>query len=167
MTALRDLIRTALKLPDGSVRFSNEPFPTGLNAYVTLEHSWDEKLSYTRRYWDSVTETSRMLTSQLGRVTVNAYGIGSFRLLTKLKVLLSAEPMVKSRLKILKLGVLKQSDVRNISALAGPGFEERAVFDIELTYAHIVRTSTKRVEVATVQIHDEQQLRQIVVRKNR
>lgn len=152
MTGLRDLVRTVLQLPDGSVRFADEPFPAGIDAYVTLQHHVDTPLSYPKRTWDSVTEKSTIRSSQLGRVCINAYGIGSMRLLNKLRSLLSAAPTVKSELRKLELGLVRMSDVRNISALASPGFEERAVIDLFCTYYQQTKVDTLRVDAVTVSV---------------
>lgn len=155
MTGLRALVQKALSLPDGSVRFANEPYPSGLNAFVTLEHHMDSAWGPARRSWKESAEESTVKANNQAQVTVNAYGAGSVRLLNKLKTLLSAEPAIKSELRKLEMGLLRQSEVRNISALAVPTYEERAVFELEFTYSHVVKTSTKRIDVVEVQINSD------------
>ena len=152
LTGLRALVQLALALPDGTVREANKPFPVGQAAFVTVEHHTDSAWGPASRSWNGTTEKSTLRANNQGKVTINAYGVGAFRLLNKLKTLLSADPTVKSKLRKLNLGLLYQSEVRNISALASPTYEERAVYDIDMTYTLVVETNTKRVDVAQVNI---------------
>jgi len=153
MMALVLLIRKALSLPDGCVRLSNEPFPSGIDAYVTLEHHTDDRTTTTRTEFNGAKEQTTLSTGKSARVSINGYGANSFDLLNKLRDLLSAAPAVKSELRKLGLGIISFSEVRNISAWAPPSFEERAIFDAEFLYVHKISVDTKQIKKATININ--------------
>lgn len=153
MTALVLLVQKALSLPDKVVRQANEPFPAGLDAYITIEHHTDTRTTTSKSGFDSVAEVITLSTGKQARLTINAYGTGSFNTLNKLRDLLSAAPAVKSELRKLGLGILAFSEVRNISAWAPPSYEERAVFDTEILYMHKISVDTKRIEQVDINVN--------------
>ena len=147
------LVQKALSLPEGSVRLSNEAFPSGNEPYVTIEQHTDIRTTSTATKFDPIKEITTLTTSKNTTLSVNAYGANAFALLNKLRDLLSAAPMIKSGLRKLGLGALSFSAVRDISAWAPPSFEHRAVFEVELLYVHKINVDTKRLERIDININ--------------
>lgn len=153
LPALRELFRQVLQLPDGSVRDANDGLPTEAGSYVTVEYVGDLDTAVSSRLaWNSNTEAGTATTTYVAHLSTQAYGNNANQLLRKLRALLVEAPVVKSELRKLKCGLLYAAPVRDISGVAVPGYEERAVLDLHVGYVHAVSFEVREIRAAAVTV---------------
>lgn len=145
MTGLRNLIRAVLKLPDGTVRDTDQAAPTGAVAFVTVRKLLTQEVGRARRDFDGATETEQIRKSAETTVSINAYGNNANALIEKLSVMFQSTAGIQG-MKALKGGILRMSPARNLSGVIGAGQEERAQMDIVISHEHKVEVDLIRVD---------------------
>lgn len=144
MTALRNLIRAVLTLPDGTVRDADQAAPTGAVAFLTVRKMTTQEVGRARRDFNGAKETERIRKSVETSVSINAYGNNANALMEKLSVVFQSSAGIQG-MKALKGHVLRMSPVRNLSGVIGAGQEERAQMDIVISHEHKVDVDLHRI----------------------
>lgn len=149
MTALRNLIRALLSLPDGAVRPADQAAPTGVQPFLTVRELTSVEVAAARRDFDAGHERETIRQSMETLVSVNAYGTAAGALMRKLRAMLRSTEGITG-MKAMGGALLRVSPARNLSAAVGAGQEERAQMDLTISHTHLVSVEQRRIESATV-----------------
>lgn len=147
MTALRNLIRVVLSLPDGAVRDADQAAPTGAVSFVTVRKMTTQEVGRARRDFDGALEIERLTKSVETTASINAYGTHANALMEKLSLVLQSSAGIQG-MKAIKGAIVRMSPVRNLSGASGAGQEERAQMEVVISHEHKVDLSLRRIEQA-------------------
>ena len=139
---LRKWIQQALQLPNGSVIggwLPENPLP----AFITVDLMTSNEIGQATREFDGKHE--RITQSMQSTVSVSCFGRHSLAQSYKLKAIFQSSAFL-SFLKSNHWGVIRFSDVRNLTATVGADYEERGQFDVVFSHHHIVDTPLDPIE---------------------
>lgn len=146
ISQLRKAIQQALKLPDGTVIGGWQP-ENGLPYFVTVDLIAQTEIGQSKRTFDGQTE--QIDTSLISQISINSNN--AFSLLTKLKSLFQSSRLIDA-LKAMNAGIVRFSDVRNLTAVVVADYEERAQFDCFLSHTHRIKTPLEPIEQVKVSV---------------
>ena len=138
---LRKWIQQALQLPNGTVIggwLPENPLP----AFITVDLMTSNEIGQATREFDGKRE--RITQSMQSTVGVSCFGRNSLAQSYKLKAIFQSSAFL-SFLKSNHWGVIRFSDVRNLTATIGADYEERGQFDVVFNH-HIVDTPLDPIE---------------------
>ena len=139
---LRKWIQQALQLPNGTVIggwLPENPLP----AFITVDLMTSNEIGQATREFDGKRE--RITQSMQSTVGVSCFGRNSLAQSYKLKAIFQSSAFL-SFLKSNHWGVIRFSDVRNLTATVGADYEERGQFDVVFSHHHIVDTPLDPIE---------------------
>lgn len=139
---LRKWIQQALQLPNGTVIggwLPENPLP----AFITVDLMTSNEIGQATREFDGKRE--RIIQSMQSTVSVSCFGRHSLAQSYKLKAIFQSSAFL-SFLKSNHWGVIRFSDVRNLTATVGADYEERGQFDVVFSHHHIVDTPLDPIE---------------------
>ena len=139
---LRKWIQQALQLPNGTVIggwLPENPLP----AFITVDLMTSNEIGQATREFDGKRE--RITQSMQSTVGVSCFGRNSLAQSYKLKAIFQSSAFL-SFLKSNHWGVIRFSDVRNLTATIGADYEERGQFDVVFSHHHIVDTPLDPIE---------------------
>lgn len=139
---LRKWIQEALKLPKDAVIggwLPENPLP----AFITVDLMTSNEIGQATREFDGKRE--RIIQSMQSTVSVSCFGRNSLAQSYKLKAIFQSSAFL-SFLKSNHWGVIRFSDVRNLTATVGADYEERGQFDVVFSHHHIVDTPLDPIE---------------------
>ena len=139
---LRKWIQQALQLPNGTVIggwLPENPLP----AFITVDLMTSNEIGQATREFDGKRE--RIIQSMQSTVSVSCFGRNSLAQSYKLKAIFQSSAFL-SFLKSNHWGVIRFSDVRNLTATVGADYEERGQFDVVFSHHHIVDTPLDPIE---------------------
>lgn len=139
---LRKWIQQALQLPNGTVIggwLPENPLP----AFITVDLMTSNEIGQATREFDGKRE--RITQSMQSTVSVSCFGRNSLAQSYKLKAIFQSSAFL-SFLKSNHWGVIRFSDVRNLTATVGADYEERGQFDVVFSHHHIVDTPLDPIE---------------------
>nr|DAI51801.1 MAG TPA: hypothetical protein [Caudoviricetes sp.] len=142
MAKLRKWIQEALKLPKEAVIGGWLP-ENPLSAFITMDVLNTNEIGQATREFDGKRERIRQ--SMQSTVSVSCFGRNSLAQSYKLKAIFQSSAFL-SFLKSNHLGVIRFSDVRNLTATVGADYEERGQFDVIFSHHHIVDTPLEPIE---------------------
>jgi len=145
MTALRNLLRRLLSLPDGSVRPADKPAPTGDAPFLSVKLVSSPALGAERRDFDGEKEQETITSSYLSKISVNAFGTNAYDLMLKARSVLASSAGI-SGFRAMGAGLVSVSDVLDLSAIVGAGYEARARIELQVSHIHRVVTDLKRFD---------------------
>lgn len=141
---LKVLIAKALNVDESLVRDSYSKTLNDKEAYLTLHLLTSTQKGREYKFFEGEKEV--ITSTREAVVSVNAYGNNSNFIIEKLNACFYASEFLKG-LKILGLGLVTVSPIRNLSLTVGGGVEERA--SIDLTLSHITRIEASQNEIKT------------------
>ena len=139
---LRKWIQQALQLPNGSVIggwLPENPFP----AFITVDLMTSNEIGQATREFDGKRE--RITQTMQSTVSVSCFGRNSLVQCYKLKAIFQSSAFL-SFLKSNHWGVIRFSDVRNLTVTVGADYEERGQFDVVFSHHHIVDIPLEPIE---------------------
>ena len=139
---LRKWIQQALQLPNGAVISGWLPENT-LPAFITVDLITSNEIGQATREFDGKRE--RIIQSMQSTVSLSCFGRNSLAQCYKLKSIFQSSAFL-SFLKSNHWGVIRFSDVRNLTATVGADYEERGQFDVVFSHHHIVDTPLDPIE---------------------
>ncbi|WP_239690349.1 LIC_12616 family protein [Rodentibacter caecimuris] len=133
---LRKWIQQALKLPNGAVIGGWLP-ENHLPAFITVDLLTVNEIGQATRDFDGKRE--RITQSMQSTVNISCFGKNSVAQCHKVKAIFQSSAFL-SFLKSQHWGVIRFSDVRNLTSTVGADYEERGQFDVIFSHHHIVDT---------------------------
>ena len=133
---LRTWIQQALQLPNGAVIggwLPENPLP----AFITADVIISNEIGQATREFNGSRE--RIVQSMQSTVSLSCFGRHSLAQCYKLKAIFQSSAFL-CFLKSQHWGVVRFSDVRNLTATVGADYEERGQFDVVFSHHHIVDT---------------------------
>ncbi|WP_314283007.1 LIC_12616 family protein [Haemophilus sputorum] len=137
---LRKLIQLALKLPDGVVIGGHLPQQSN-SAFITVDVVFSTEIGQSKREF-LTNEIEEIQSSLLSTVAISCYGKNAYSQALKIRNILQSSHLIDA-LRAMKAGIVRFSDVRNLTATIGADYEERGQFDCVISHAHIVQTNLK------------------------
>lgn len=153
ISRLRKAIAAALKLPEAEVIGGWLPEDDDRTRFITVDVVSQNEVGIARREYDGKTET--ITSSMMSTVSISCYGNNALRVATKLKTLMQSSRVIDA-LKSMNAGIVRFSDVRNLTATIGAEYEERGQFDCIISHNHIIDTPLEPIE--QVDVHTNQAL---------
>ena len=139
---LRKLIQQALKLPDGVVIGGH--LPEQLNtAFITIDIVFSTEIGQSRRVY-LPNEVEQIHSSLLSTLSISCYGKNAYQQAVKIRNILQSSRLIDG-LRAMQAGIVRFSDVRNLTATVGADYEERGQFDCVISHAHIVQTELEEI----------------------
>jgi len=114
-----------------------------LPAFITVDLMTSNEIGQATREFDGKRE--RITQSMQSTVGVSCFGRNSLAQSYKLKAIFQSSAFL-SFLKSNHWGVIRFSDVRNLTATVGADYEERGQFDVVFSHHHIVDTPLDPIE---------------------
>jgi len=114
-----------------------------LPAFITVDLMTSNEIGQATREFDGKRE--RIIQSMQSTVSVSCFGRHSLAQSYKLKAIFQSSAFL-SFLKSNHWGVIRFSDVRNLTATVGADYEERGQFDVVFSHHHIVDTPLDPIE---------------------
>lgn len=136
------MIQRALKLPDGVVIGGHLPQQTN-SAFITVDVVFSTEIGQSKREF-LPNEIEEIQSSLLSTVAISCYGKNAYSQSLKIRNILQSSHFIDA-LRAMKAGIVRFSDVRNITATIGADYEERAQFDCVISHAHIVQTNLEEI----------------------
>ena len=152
ISRLRRAIAAALKLPETDVISGWLP-EDERTSFITVDVISQTEIGTAKRRYDGKTET--ITSSLLSTVSLSCYGNNALRVAAKLKTVMQSSRMIDA-LKAMNAGIVRFSDVRNLTATIGAEYEERGQFDCIISHNHIIETPLEPIE--QVDVHTNQTL---------
>lgn len=144
---LRRLIQWALTLPDGTVIGGH--LPEQLNkAFITVDIAFSTEIGQSKRVF-LPNETEQIHSSLLSTVSISCYGQNAYQQAVKIRNILQSSQLIDG-LRAMQAGIVRFSDVRNLTATVGADYEERGQFDCVISHTHIVQTSLNAIHSVEV-----------------
>lgn len=143
---LRNLIQKVLTLPDGTVRGSGEQ-ENNLSSFITADILLSKEVGQSRCEFTGYSEV--ITTTLLTTVSISCYGNNAYRMAAKLRTVLQSSSAT-SAFKVMSAGIVRMSDVRNLTAIVGADYEERGQFDCIISHGHVVETPLAPIERVAV-----------------
>lgn len=128
-----------------------------LPAFITVDMLFSQEIGQSRRVFDGKTE--HITTSLQTTVSISCYGNHSIAMATKLKNLLQSSAAL-SAFKAMNAGIVRFSDVRNLTTTVGADYEERGQFDCVISHHHIVAIPLE--PILQVEHHTNQSIQQTI-----
>lgn len=153
ISRLRRVIAAALKLPDTDVIGGWLPEDDERTRFITVDVISQTEIGTAKRCYDGKTET--ITSSLMSTVSLSCYGNNALRVTTKLKTVMQSSRMIDA-LKAMNAGIVRFSDVRNLTSTIGAEYEERGQFDCTISHNHIIETPLEPIE--QVDVHTNQKL---------
>lgn len=129
-------------LPNGTVISGWLPENT-LDAFITVDLLTSNEIGQATRGFNGSRE--RITQSMQSTVSVSCFGRNSISQCLKLKAIFQSSAFL-SFLKSQHWGVIRFSDVRNLTATVGVDYEERGQFDVVFSHHHVVDTPLNPIE---------------------
>jgi genome len=114
-----------------------------LPAFITVDLMTSNEIGQATREFDGKRE--RIIQSMQSTVSLSCFGRNSLAQCYKLKAIFQGSAFL-SFLKSNHWGVIRFSDVRNLTATVGADYEERGQFDVVFSHHHIVDTPLEPIE---------------------
>lgn len=127
LTGLKVLIAKALSVDESLVRDSYSKTLNDKTAYLTLHLLTSTQKGREYKFFEGEKEV--ITSTREAVVSVNAFGKNANFIIEKLNTLFYSSECLKG-LKILGLGLVTISPIRNLSQIVGGGVEERASIDL-------------------------------------
>lgn len=108
-----------------------------LPAFITVDVLMSNEIGQATREFNGSWE--RIVKSMQSTVSLSCFGRHSLSQCYKLKAIFQSSAFL-SFLKSQRWGVVRFSDVRNLTATVGADYEERGQFDVVFSHHHIVDT---------------------------
>lgn len=145
LTGLKVLIAKALSVNESLVRDSYSKTLNDKTAFLTLHLLTSTQKGREYKFFKGEKEV--ITSTREAVVSLNAYGNNANFIIEKLNSLFYASEFLKE-LKILGLGLVTVSPIRNLSLVVGGGVEERASIDLTLSYINRVEVSQNEIKTA-------------------
>ena len=151
LTGLKVLIAKALSVDESLVRDSYSKTLNDKTAYLTLHLLTSTQKGREYKFFEGEKEV--ITSTREAVVSVNAFGKNANFIIEKLNTLFYSSECLKE-LKILGLGLVMISPIRNLSQIVGGGVEERASIDLTLSYINRVEVSQNEIKTAEIKTAD-------------
>ncbi|WP_455647947.1 phage neck terminator protein [Lonepinella koalarum] len=151
---LRQIVATALSLPNELVFSGQKQDLNALKMFVTVDLAYSHEIGTSYREFDGDNETETITTACQSVVSISAYGKNAMALMLKLRTLLQSSSCLDA-FRAENWGLLSCSDVRNLSATVAYDYEERGQMDLTITHEHSVIALLFRTQA--VDIHPNSQ----------
>lgn len=151
MTGLKVLIAKALNVNESLVRDSYSKTLNDKAAYLTLHLLTSTQKGREYKFIEGEKEV--ITSTREAVVSVNAFGKNANFIIEKLNTLFYSSECLKG-LKILGLGLVTISPIRNLGQIVGGGVEERASIDLTLSYINRVEVSQNEIKTAEIKTAD-------------
>lgn len=151
LTGLKVLIAKALNVDESLVRDSYSKTLNDKAAYLTLHLLTSTQKGREYKFIEGEKEV--ITSTREAVVSVNAFGKNANFIIEKLNTLFYSSECLKE-LKILGLGLVTISPIRNLSQIVGGGVEERASIDLTLSYINRVEVSQNEIKKAEIKTAD-------------
>lgn len=143
MMEVRQMIAEALSLPSELVLDANSQTDVSkLTHFVTVIDSYQNEIGSSIKF-DGVNEVEHLNSVREVAISVNAYGSNAYDLINKLVSSMRICP-IRQRLRRLKLGYLKASQVRHLPTAIAGGKEQRAQVDLIFSINHKIQANVNR-----------------------
>lgn len=130
----RKLVRETLLMPQNSVRKANTNAPTGIEPFATVLFTNLQQTGQDHRQYENIPATTNVKETGQGMRTVLAsvqfFRADAYYKLSRLKTLLTIESFT-IKLQEIGLGLVRSSEIRDISSPVDGKWEERAQMDVE------------------------------------
>ena len=136
------MIQRALKLPDGVVIGGHLPQQLK-SVFITVDIVFSSEIGQSKRVF-LPNEMEEIHSSLLSTVAISCYGKNAYQQAVKIRNILQSSRLIDG-LRALTAGIVRCSDVRNLTATVGADYEERGQFDCVISHAHIVRTNLEEI----------------------
>ena len=147
LTGLKVLIAKALNVDESLVRDSYSKALNDKAAYLTLHLLTSTQKGREYKFIEGEKEV--ITSTREAVVSVNAFGKNANFIIEKLNTIFYSSECLKG-LKILGLGLVTISPIRNLSQIVGGGVEERASIDLTLSYINRVEVSQNEIKTAEI-----------------
>lgn len=154
MKELRNLVRSLLSLPDGSVRPAKQAGPTGGEPFVTVYRTRTQPLGAETLSFNGDDEKETIRSSYLSFVSINAFGTEAYELMLKLRSVIASSIGING-MKAIGGGVVDTSEVIDLSAIVGAGYEERARLELQISHMHTVVADLPRIDEVRLDGHTD------------
>ena len=152
LTGLKVLIAKALSVDESLVRDSYSKTLNDKTAYLTLHLLTSTQKGREYKFIEGEKEV--ITSTREAVVSVNAFGKNANFIIEKLNTLFYSSECLKG-LKILGLGLVTISPIRNLSQIVGGGgVEERSSIDLTLSYINRVEVSQNEIKTAEIKTAD-------------
>ncbi|QHJ84908.1 MAG: hypothetical protein [Caudoviricetes sp.] len=137
------MIAEVLSLPENLVIDANsEVDVSALSYFITVIESYHSEIGQEINY-DGDEEKEVLNSIREVTISVNAYGLNSYEIISKLTASMNLTPVWQA-LKDLGIGFLRSSQVRNLPTTIAAGKENRAQVDLIFSINHIIQADVRR-----------------------
>lgn len=136
-----------MKLPDETVVSGHLPERRDRTAFITVDEISQAEIGQAKRTFDGENET--ITASILTTVSISAYGNNAVAMAAKIKLVLQSSRLMDT-LNAMQAGIVRFSDVRNLTATVGADYEERGQFDCVISHTHRIITPLEAIEAVEV-----------------